>query len=163
MFYSEEYISEVYYLEKKDKFFSFVPRSINRFLFTIAVGVIVEFIIECLFIEERKIKRIFIRERENANNIKNDIVEINKRISRRLIIFFVLVFLIYLFTFLYVICFNFVYHFTQYEWIKSTIFIFIVFEIIVVLLDLIATGLRIASFKCKSERIFKLSNILNEI
>ena len=53
LFYSEEYISEVYHLEKKDKFFSFVPRSINRFLFTIAVGVIVEFIIECLFKKEK--------------------------------------------------------------------------------------------------------------
>ena len=163
LFYSEEYISEVYHLEKKDKFFSFVPRSISRFLFTILVGAVVEFIIECLFVEESKIKRIFKRERENANNIKNDIVEIIKRISRNLIFFFVLVFLIYIFTFIYVICFNFVYHFTQYEWIKSTIFIFIVFEIIVVLLCLIATGLRFASFKCKSERIFKLSNILNEI
>ena len=56
LFFSENYISEVYHLENDEKFFSFVPRSITRFIYTITVGVIVEFIIECLFVEEKKLK-----------------------------------------------------------------------------------------------------------
>ena len=54
LFFSEDYISKVYHLEKEDKFFSFVPRSIYRFLYTMTVSVIINFLINCFFIEEKK-------------------------------------------------------------------------------------------------------------
>ena len=162
-FFSESYISQVYHLEKEDKFFTFVPRSISRFFYTIVVGEIVNFLIGCFFTEEKKIKRIFIREKENSSNVKYEIIELISKMKKRLIAFFIIIFIIFIFSFLYVICFNYVYHFTQIEWIKSSIFIFIIIELLIIILSLIITVLRFLSIKCKSERIFKLSNLINEI
>ena len=162
-FYSEEYISKVYHLEKEDKFFSFVPRSFRRFIYTFFVGTIIQFLIKCLFIEERRIKRIFIREKDNLNNLKNEISKLMRIMKRRLLAFFIITFIILIFSFLYVISFNYVYHFTQFEWIKSSIFIIIVIELFIIIICLICSVLRIVSFRCKSDRLYKLSNIYNRL
>jgi hypothetical protein len=162
-FYSEDYISQVYHLEEKEKFFSFVPRSFNRFLYTFMVSTIIEFIIKCLFVEERKMKRIFIREKENPNELKSQMLKLKNTIKQRLEVFFVINFVIYIFSFLYIISFNYVYHFTQIEWIKSSIFIIIVIDLCFIIVCLACAGLRILSFKCKSDRIYKLSNIISKI
>ena len=58
-FYNEEYISYIFHLTK-DGFLDFIPRSINRFFYTTLVGVIIEFIVEFFFVEEKKMKRIFL-------------------------------------------------------------------------------------------------------
>ena len=162
-FYSEEYISKVYHLEKEDKFFSFVPRSFRRFIYTFFVGTIIQFLIKCLLIEERRIKRIFIREKDNLNNLKNEISKLMRIMKRRLLAFFIITFIIFIFSFLYVISFNYVYHFTQFEWIKSSIFIIIVIELFIIIICLVCSVLRIVSFRCKSERLYKLSNIYNRV
>ena len=163
LFFSENYISEVYHLEEEETFFSFVPRSINRFIYTFFVGVLVQFLINCFFIEERRIKRIFIREKDNPNEIRSDMVKTIKIIQSRLIKFFIIVFIIFIISFLYVISFNYVYHFTQFEWIKSSIFIFVMFELLFIILCLIITIIRLISLHCKSERLFNLSNMINNI
>jgi hypothetical protein len=38
MLFNEEYISEIFHIEKKESFFSFVPRSINRYIYTTFSG-----------------------------------------------------------------------------------------------------------------------------
>ena len=58
LFYDEDYISKIYHSEE-ETFFSFVPRSIERFFYTSSVSLIIRFIIQCFFVEEKKIKRIF--------------------------------------------------------------------------------------------------------
>ena len=58
LFYDENYISKIYHSEE-ETFFSFVPRSIERFFYTSSVSLIIRFIIQCFFVEEKKIKRIF--------------------------------------------------------------------------------------------------------
>ena len=160
-FFSEKYISKVYHLKEEEKFFSFIPRSFDRFIYTMSVGYIIKFIINFFFVKEERMKRIFIREMNNINELKYQIVQMVKTIKKRLISFFIFVFFIFIFVFLYVICFNFVYHFTQYEWIKSSIFIIIALEILIMIICLFSAEIRIISLKCKSERLFKLSNIIN--
>ena len=49
LFINEEYVSQIFNLTEKDNFFSFIPRSINRFLYTTLVGVILNYIIDCFF------------------------------------------------------------------------------------------------------------------
>ena len=156
-------MSEVYHLEKEDAFFSFVPRSINRFIYTFMVGTFAQYLIMCFFIEERKIKRIFIREKENINNLKYEITKLIHIMKRRLIIFFIIIYIIFTFSFLYTISFNYVYHFTQFEWIKSSIFFILLIQVINILFCLICTSLRLISFKCKSDRLYKFSNIYNRV
>ena len=63
LFYSDSYISEVFNLKEKETFFSFVPRSTNRFFYTTVVGSIIGYIIRFSFVEEIKIKKIFLKER----------------------------------------------------------------------------------------------------
>ena len=43
------------------KFFDFFPRSIDRFVYTTMVSIIVGFIVDFFFIEEKKIQGIFKR------------------------------------------------------------------------------------------------------
>ena len=53
---SEDYISELFHSDEEEKFFSFFPRSISRFFYTTIVGVIVSTIMDCIFVEEKKLK-----------------------------------------------------------------------------------------------------------
>ena len=159
-FFSEEYIIQLYHLEEEDKFFSFFPRSINRFLYSTIVGSIIGIIIECLFIEEKRIKRIFIRNKDDSLKLKYEISLITKRIKKRYLIFILICFFISIFSWYYVNCFNNVYPGVKIEWIKSSITIIFIMQLVYIILVFIEAILRIISFKCKSEKIYKLKEIL---
>ena len=161
LFFSEDYISEVYHLKGEEKFFTFFPRSINRFFYTTLVSIIIGFIVDCFFIEEKKIKRALIREKDNKENIKAEIIMIMKEIKNRYLSFIIVVFIILIICFYYLLCFNYVYPYIQYEWIKSSITIFIIIQILSIFACLLETILRFISFRCKSEKIYKLSKIIN--
>ena len=124
---------------------------------------IIRFIIQCFFVEEKKIKRIFLREKDNRINLNAQIIEIINRIKKRIIFFFIFIFLILVVSFVYVLCFNYVYHYTQIDWIKSSMFIIIAIDIVIIIIIFFVTSIRLISLCCKSERLFKLSNIINEI
>ena len=60
LFFSEEVISELYKVDDtKENFFNFIPRSIERLIYTTLVGIIVGIITDLFFIEEIKIKGTF--------------------------------------------------------------------------------------------------------
>ena len=57
LFFSEEVISELYNVdEEKENFFSFIPRSIERLLYTTLVSIIIGIITNFFFVNENKIK-----------------------------------------------------------------------------------------------------------
>ena len=64
------------------------------------------------------------------------------------------------FTWYYVSCFNYVYKYSRNEWIKSTIVIIIVMQLISVLTCLLESIIRFLGFKLKSEKIYKISLLL---
>ena len=161
LFFNEDYISEVFNSTKEEKFFTFVPRSYSRFFYTTLVGIIVNYIIDFFFIEEKKIKGIFKREKENLFSLKFEISKICKMIKKRYILFIILSFIIISFTLFFILCFNKVYPHMRDEWIKSSIIIIIIMQILSILECLLETILRFISFKCKSEKIYKLSLILS--
>ena len=71
LFFSEVYISELYNIKDEDEhFFSFIPRSIDRMIYATIVSVVVGFLVDCFFIEERKIVGIFKREQPDQKSIK---------------------------------------------------------------------------------------------
>ena len=161
LFFSEEYIIELFHLEKEDKFFDFIPRSIGRFFYATIVGIILDIIIDCIFIEENKIKRLFLREKNDVLKMKYEISEIINSIKKRYKLFIFICFFISIISWYYVSCFNNVYSGVKIEWIKSSIVIIIIMQIISCLTRLLETILRHISFKCKSERIFKLKSLLS--
>ena len=161
LFFSEEYISQLYHSTEEEKFFTFVPRSFSRFFYTTMVGVVVGVIIDCMFVEEKKIKKIFLREKDNAMQLKYEIALISKSIKKNYIIFIILCLFISIISWYYVCCFNNVYPGVRAEWIKSSLIIIIIFQIITILTGLIEAILRLISFKYKSEKIYKLKQFFN--
>ena len=161
IFYGEEAISEIYHIEGDDPFFGFFPRSLTRFVYSAIVGVVIGLIVDCFFIEERRMIRIFIREKENIVNLKFEITKLNKQIKMRYIGFIIFVIVLLILFLFYLLCFNYVYPHTQYEWIKSSITLIIIMQILSTLTSLAETTLRFIGLRFKSERIFRVSKLLD--
>jgi hypothetical protein len=156
LFYSEEYISELFHSTKEETFFSFFERSIERVIYTTFVGVIIEYIISFFFIEDKKIKKLYLREKENFVKLKYEIFKIIKSIKKRLIFFIIFCIIISIISWYYVNCFNNVYPGVKIEWIKSSIAIILIIQFLPVVTVFIEAILRALSFKCKSEKLFEL-------
>ena len=110
--------------------------------------------------EEEKIKGIFKRDVDNKVVLFKDIINLNKTLKKRYISFIIFVFTVLIISLYYLLCFNYVYPKTQIEWIKSSIAIFIIINILSILKILLETILRFISFKCESEKLFHLSKFL---
>ena len=158
LFYGESAINEIYHIEGDDPFFGFFPRSIPRFVYSAIVGVVIGYIIDCFFIDEKRMKKIFIRNKVDVIHLKYEIINLNIKIKNRYLGF--IFFTLFLFWF-YLLCFNYVYTYTQYEWIKSSIVLIIIMQILSTLTALVETALRFISFMFKSERIFRFSKLLD--
>ena len=161
LFINDDYISQVYYLEEKEKFFSFVPRSLDRFIYTTFSGIIIEFLVDFFFIEDNKLKRIFLREKDNKLVLQEQVILLINSVKNRCIAFNITLIFIYIICSYYLVCFNSIYPKIQMEWIKSSIFIFLIRQILSILQCLLEAILRFISFKCESERIFKISKLVN--
>ena len=161
LFYGDDAISEIYHIEGEDSFFGFFPRSITRYIYSAVVGVIIGVIIDLFFVQEKKMKGIFNREKKNIVNLKVQITKLSKEIVIRYIAFIIFVLVLFILLMLYLLCFNYVYPHTQGDWVKSSIFLIILMQILSVLVALIQTGLRFLGFKYKSEKLFKLSKLLD--
>jgi hypothetical protein len=156
LFYSEEYISGLFHSNEKETFFSFLKRSIERLLYTTVVGVIIESIIEFIFLDENRIKRIFKREKDNFVHLKYEIFQFIRNIKKRFIVFIILCFIISFFSWYYANCFNNAYPGVKIEWVKSSIVIMIIMQILPIITGFIESILRTLSFKCKSETLFEM-------
>ena len=162
LFFSEEVISELYNVdEDKENFFSFMPRSIERLIYTTLVGIIIGIITDFFFVYEKKIKGIFRRDKDNKKAIKQNIIKLSKEIKIRNIAFIIIVSIILIISFLYLLCFNYVYPYSQIEWIKSSIAIIIIMQALSFLKCFLEISLRYLSFKIKSEKLYKISKIID--
>ena len=156
LFINEEFISDVYH-SKKNNFFSFLPRSIDRVFYTTLVKVIVGYIIDFFFVEEKKIKIVLKSKRNTLQDIQIKIKEILNIVLNRFIYFIIFSFILTFFSLYYITCFNYRYYYITYEWIKSSVFIIIFMEILSILIILLESILRFISLKINSEKIYKLS------
>ena len=162
LFFSEEVISELYYIDKeKENFFSFLPRSIERLVYATLVSIVIGIITDFFFIEEKKIKGIFRREKENINSLKKNISELKRDLKRRYIAFISVVSIILVISTIYLMCFNYVYPYSQMEWIKSSVAIVIIMQILSTLKCILETSLRFLSYKLKNEKLYKISKFLD--
>ena len=159
LFFNEDYISDLL-KSGADTVSSFVERILDRIVIITITGIIINYIIEFFFVEENKIKGIFKREKENIIILKYEIVQIIKNTYKKYNIFIIISSVIMLISLYYVFCFNNVYSSIKGEWIKSSIIIIIIMQIIPILLCLLDAIIRFISFRCKSERLFRLSSIL---
>jgi len=162
LFISEDYISDLYNLDEEDEnFFSFLPRSVARLIYTTLVSLIIGYITGFFFLEESKVKGIFKRDMDNRVILKEDINNLIDTLKTRYISFIIVVFIILLLSGYYLLCFNYVYPKTQMEWIKSSIAIIIVIQILSVLQISLEAILRFLSFACESEKLFKFGKLFS--
>ena len=157
LFFNEEYVSEIFHSTKKENFFTFIPSSIDRFFYTTLVGVVIGYIIDLFFTEDHKIKTIFKREKDNIIILKYEITQLLKNVQKLNNYFIILSFIIIIFTWYYAFCFCNIYPHMRSEWIKSSIIIIMIMQILSILSCLLETILRFLSLRCKNEKIYKLS------
>ena len=158
LFYNEDYIIDLYYSDEEETFFSFIPRSLNRIMYTSLASSVLDFIISLLFPTENKIKKILIRKKNNIKEMKNKVLVTMENIINNYWIFIVISYLLTIYSWYYISCFNNVYPYLKIEWIKSSIFIFIIIQLIIVIGCFLFSLLRFISIKCKSERLYRISN-----
>ena len=163
LFFSESYISELYYIdEEKDNFFSFISRVIDKVIYTTFVWVGIGYLTDFFVLEEKKVKGIFKRDKDNKILLKRNIAILIKEIQKRYISFIIMTIVIFVISLYYVLCFNYVYPKTQIEWIKASILILIIMQILSALKCLYETIFRFLSFKCESEKLYKVSQFFEK-
>ena len=157
LFYDEEYISKIYHL-KKDTFITWAERLFDNLIYAALAGIIINYIIEFLFVEEIKIKKILKIEKDNIFKLKYEIIKILKSIKIRYLLFIIISFIISLIALIHIFCFNTVYIHTIKEWLVFSIIIFLSIQIASFIICLLQTVLRFISFRFKSEKLFRLSS-----
>ena len=154
LFFNEEYISDVFHSNDSESFNDFVMRFSENCFYTTFVGVVINYIIDFFFVEEKKVKGILKREKNNLFVLNYEIVQLLRDIQKRYKYFIILSFAITSFTWYYVFCFNNIYPFTKVEWIKTSIMIIIIMQILSIVASLLESIIRYISFKCKSEKLY---------
>ena len=161
-FYSEEYIGELYDINKEDDgFFDYIPRNIDKFFYTIMASITISYLAGCFLEEEGKLKGIFKREKENIINLRKEIKVFIKNTNNRYIFFIFLILVILIISLYYLLCFNYVYQKSQLDWIKASLTIVVIMQILSRLKCFLETCLRYLSFCCESEKLFRISNIFD--
>ena len=162
LFFSESFISELYNANEEDEnFFSYLPRSIDKIIYTTLVSVVIGIITGFFFVDEKKLKGIFRREKGDIKILKQKVIEFMKDLKRRYIAFIIVASFILIISFFYLLCFNYVYPYSQIEWIKSSITIFIIMQILSLLKCILETSMRFLSYKFNSEKLYKISKFLD--
>ena len=157
MFINENYVSSLFHSKKKETFISFIPRSINRFIYTVFSSIVVSYFINCIFVEESKIKGVLKRERQDPNNLKYQINLTIKEVKIRFFLFIIIAFGFSFYSWFYISCFNHIYPHMRVEWVKSSVFIIILIHLLSIFIILISTLLRFISFEIKSEKMYRAS------
>ena len=160
LFYTEEYLIELFYSTDKEEFFSFIPRRFNAFIYTSAVSGIISYLIGCFFVDEEKIKRTFRRDRNDSVKLKYDLSLITKDIKSKFTFLVCSSLILSILSFIYISCFNIVYPYIRKEWIKSSIFIVLLMQFINLFMTFAETCLRYLAIRFNSEKTFRLYLLL---
>ena len=161
IFYNEDYLYDLFNSNKKEYFYSFIPRRFNEFIYTSAVSGIISYFVGYVFVEEEKIKKIFRRNKDEEIKMKYEISVVVKDIETKFKTLIIFSFILSVLCFVYISCFNNVYPYIRVEWIKSSLFILILMQIINLLFTLMECIFRFIAIKCNSEKIFKISRFFS--
>jgi len=81
LLYTDQYISDLYNNENEG-LSDFISRIIEHLIYVCVILKVINEIIECFFMEEKKIKGIFLRGKKNYMKIKGDILLLIKKIEK---------------------------------------------------------------------------------
>jgi hypothetical protein len=163
LMFNESYITDIYNSEGTGNFFDFIPRSYNHLIFITIISKLVNGLISCFFLEEKKIKGIFLRGKNKPDKIKMDIFSFIQKIEKYYLYFIYTSYFITILSWVYISCFNNVYYYSRKEWIKSSFCYYIITEVIMIIVYFLNSVIRFIAMKCENERIFNWNkNIIFE-
>jgi hypothetical protein len=157
LFYNEEYLSILFNSNEEDNFFSFIPRRLNQYIYTSAVSGIISYLMGYFFVDDTKLKRIFLRNKNDEMKMKYELSLLVKNIEKNFHILIFFSIFLSIICFVYISCFNIVYPNIREEWIKSSIFILVLMHILNFLITFLETGIRFLSIRVNSIKLFRLS------
>ena len=160
LFFTEDYLSEILY-DKNVNFLDYSTRFMDRIYYITLIGVIIGYAVDCFFFEERTIKKLFKREKNNILILQYEMSQIIKNIKSRYNLFIIICFVAAIFIWYYAFCFNNIYPSMKKEWIITSVIMVFVMQFFYFLKLLIETIIRFIAIKCKSERLFKFSQFLS--
>ncbi len=158
-FYNEDYLSDLFFSTEEEQMFSFVGRRFNEFIYTSTVSVVISYFVSYVFINEEKVKKIFRKNKEGDIKLKYKLSIIVEDMKKKFNIIIIFSLGLTIICFVYISCFNNVYPYIKTEWIKSSIFILLLMQIINLICTLLECILRYSAIKCNSEKIFRLSQV----
>ena len=158
LMYNEEYISELYNSSEEESFFDFLNNTLSRLLSASSIGILMRYIIELYFANEKKLKKIFLRNLKNME-IKFKVFLLIKRMEKNYKCFIIVSYFVTITSWYYIFCFNNVYPYTSVNWIKSSLFIIVLIQLISFIYILFLSFMRVISFTCRSELFYKISKI----
>ena len=154
-FYTEGYLSDRFYSDEKEGFLSFISKRFYEIVFTMSICGIIGYFCSYIFDNDDYLRRIFTN--KIKINLDSALSEFSKSLKIKFIILIVISIIITIFSFLYISCFNVVYPYIKSEWLKSSILIFILMQIINLLSTLLGTCCRYLSIKWNNVKLFRLS------
>ena len=154
-FYTQDYLSERFYSDDKESFLSFVPKRLYEIIFTMIICGIIQYFCTYFFDCDDDLRRIF----TNKIKISTDLAlaKFIKNLKIKFIILIVISIIITIFSFLYISSFNVVYPYIKREWIKCSVLILILMQIVNLISTLLGTCCRYLSIKWNSIKLFRLS------
>ena len=156
LFYNEDYLSELFHTNKKEKIYSFIPRRLNHFVYISLVNGIISYLFGFFSENEENLERIF-KKIKRGKSDKSEIMRYINSLKKLFIGFIILNVILSIFCMIYISCFNIVYPYIRKEWIYSSIFILIIMQVINIALTFFQACVRYLSIKFKSLKLFKLS------
>ena len=154
-FYTEGYISDLFNSDEKDGFLSFISRRFYEITITAIICGIIGYFGSYFFSSDDYLKRLFTKKIKVRLSIALN--QFIKTLKIKFIILIAISITITLFSFLYITCFNGVYRYLKHEWIKSSIVLFILMQIINLVSTLLGTCCRYLSIRLNDIKLFRLS------
>ena len=158
LFYTDEYISDAYHNEGVLDFFTGLPKAIYSFIATL----ITTNLLRMLSTSKNELIQI-IRNKKNEQNYLEIINHKLKKLKKKLIAYFILVFILGLFFLYYVSAFCAVYRNSQKYWFIGCIESFAMDAAIAIIISLLIALFRYIGIRKKIKFTFVLANIINTI
>ena len=162
LLYNEEYISSKLTSEESRSFSEYLNDSIERILFTSIVGGLISFIINILFMTEKKIENTTEKYKDNKILLKGEIAKIYKCSNILTDFFLIIQFFAMIFFTIYIFCFCYVYPNNNIDWIESSLIVIGIMQFFSIITCFLISFLKYLSVKCQWELCFKINAYLDD-
>ncbi len=159
LLFNNSYISQVFNSKEEEKFFTFISRSLERFIYSCIICLFIEPIFMIFMPSLNSLLFSLKTNQSNLNKMKFEIQEQIRKIKKSYTNFMIISLILGLVLWYYIFCFNNIYPCTKTEWIKSSVVTFIMLQMMTFGESLLFGILRYLAIKCRSEGLLNLGEL----